>query len=87
MWAVPDPEVLVARWSAPLSDDGVFIAIEGVWNQSGTPPEVTFAALERHFQQVVYTDLSAQDALWGKCVTDLRYAIVASNPRSTSTRV
>ena len=81
LWAVPDPAVVVARWSAQLADDGVFIAIEGVWNQAGTTPEQAFAALQPHFQQVDYFDLSNESILWGKTVTDHRYAIVGRQYR------
>jgi len=84
LWAVPDPEVVVARWSAPLGDDGVFIAIEGVWNQAGTTPEQAFSALRPHFQQVEYIDLSDEIILWGKTVTDHRYAIVGRQCRHSA---
>lgn len=81
LWAVADPRALVARWSAPLTDDGVFIAIEGVWARAGTPPESVFAALQPCFERVDYLDLSEESALWGKPVTDHRYAIVGRRPR------
>lgn len=82
LWAVEDPAAVVQRWSAPLTEDGVFIAIEGVWGRAGTDAEVVFTTLQTHFQNVEYTDLSAQDVLWGKHVTDHRYAIVGRYPRA-----
>ena len=81
LWAVSNPEDVVARWSAPLPAHGSFIAIEGVWNTAGTAPEIVFGALQAHFTNVDYSDLSDHSALWGKDVTDHRYAIVGRNPR------
>ena len=81
LWAVPDPEAIVARWAAPLTDDGVFVAIEGVWDRAGVAAEDVFSALRAHFEQVDYTDLSAEPVLWGKEVTDHRYAAVGRRPR------
>lgn len=83
LWAVPDPEVVIERWSAPLTTDGMFAAIEGVWQSAGTPAEKVFAALQVHFEQVEYTDLSHHSTLWGKEVTDHRYALVGRHPRRT----
>ena len=85
LWAFSDPQTVVERWSAPLTPDGLFIAIEGVWDRSGIPPETTFSALQMHFQHVEYTDLSHQSALWGKDVTDHRYAVVGRRPRRAGT--
>ena len=81
LWAVADPEQVVRRWSAPLTSGGLFIAIEGVWATAGTEPEVVFGAMQPHFARVEYTDLSDQSALWGKHVTDHRYAMVGRDPR------
>lgn len=84
LWAVPNPNVIVARWSAQLADDGVFIAVEGLWNNAGTTPERCFTALQAQFEQVEYIDLANQSVLWGKQVTDIRYAMVGRNRRSTA---
>ncbi len=81
LWAVEDPAAVVARWSAPLADDGVFIAVEGVWANAGTAPAVVFAALEGAFAHVEYIDLSDRSLLWGKAVDDHRYVMVGSKPR------
>lgn len=81
LWAMPDPPALVKRWSAPLTDSGLFIAIEGVWATAGTDPESVMSALEPHFEHMEYTDLSDERDLWGKDVTDHRYAVVGSQPK------
>lgn len=87
LWAVPDPEALVARWSAGLTGDGLFVAIEGVWDRAGTPPAEVFSALQMHFKKVEYIDLTDEPALWGKEVTDHRYAVVGSRPRGDRSHV
>ena len=81
LWAVPDPQAVIARWSAGLDGDGTYLAIEGVWDEAGIAPEVVRSALERHFEHVEYTDLTEQAKLWGKDVADHRYAIVGRRRR------
>lgn len=81
LWAVPDPGACVARWSTCLTASGVFVAIEGVWNQAGLAPQEMFSILQPLFEHVQYIDLAANNELWGKTVTDERYAIVARRPR------
>lgn len=81
LWTVPDPSECVARWSGCLEDDGMFVAVEGVWNGAGLAPGDAFSILQGHFEKVEYTDLAAQADLWGKSVNDERYAMVALNPR------
>ena len=81
MWAVPNAETCVARWSGCLRDDGVFLAVEGVWNDAGLPPAVLFAVLQAVFENVEYIDLVGHDHLWGGPVSDVRYALVGRNPR------
>lgn len=81
LWLASDLDAVVARWSAPLAADGVFIAIEGVWGQAGVAAETMFAALRRHFEHVAYRDLSGETPLWGVEVSDQRYAMVGRNPR------
>lgn len=82
LWAVADPAAVVARWSASLADDGVFVAIEGVWETAGVAAEDVFTALRAHFHEVEYTDLTSESSLWGKEVTDHRYAVVGRRPRA-----
>ncbi len=86
LWAVPGLEEVVARWAAPLTADGLFVAIEGVWDRAGIAPGELFSALQMHFQQVEYIDLSNETDLWGKEVTDHRYALVGSRPRGDRPR-
>jgi SAM-dependent methyltransferase len=87
LWAVHDPEAIVARWSAPLTDNGLFVAIEGVWDRAGIAPAEVFSALQIHFQQVEYIDLTDETTHWGMEVTDHRYAVVGNRPRGSRARV
>ncbi len=76
LWAVSDPGAVVSRWSAPLADDGIFIAIEGVWNGAGVPADAAVSILESQFRDVVHIDLADRPVLWGKEVDDHRYVVV-----------
>ena len=84
LWAFDEPENIVERWSAPLTVDGAFVAVEGVWGNAGIAPDRSISILERYFEQVEYTDLASRSVLWGKDVSDCRYAVVGHGPRSAA---
>ncbi len=81
LWAVDDLQTVVDRWSATLVDDGVFVAVEGMWNGAGITPEIALSALRSRFERVLYIDLTSESVLWGSAVNDHRYVVVGSRPR------
>ena len=91
VWALLDPIAALSRWTRLLSREGRLILVEGRWfnpepkstGDSGLPWEGgVFAAelasaLSPLLDQIDHHPLSDDPTLWGKTVTDERYAIVA----------
>lgn len=94
LWTLPDPPAALARWRQLLRPTGRLIAVEGQWNQlseedrrnslpwdGGVPATVLLEALNPLFSIVEHIPLSNRSDLWGKQVSDERYALVATAPR------
>lgn len=96
IWALIDPIAALARWSRLLTQEGRLVLIEGHWfdpaKDSATDPAALpwdggviaaelVAALSPLFDRVEHHPLSNEPALWGRSVTDERYAVVASRRR------
>lgn len=94
LWTLPDPQAALARWQRVLRPSGTLVAIEGRWAapdaprhaelpwDGGVSANVLMVVLEPLFHHVQQLPLSARDDLWGKRVTDERYAVIATRPRS-----
>lgn len=96
LWTLPDPVAALSRWTRLLARDGRLVLIEGRWFDpssssassrdpglpwdGGVAAEVLMAALSPLFGQIDYHELSDAAVLWGKTVTDERYAVVAHHP-------
>ena len=85
LWMFPKPAQVLARWAALLKPAGRLVLVEGYWNTGGGlhAAEIV-AALPAAFGAVSVEILSNQPDLWGKDVTDERYAIIALNPGTAS---
>ncbi|MFI7689402.1 class I SAM-dependent methyltransferase [Nonomuraea sp. NPDC049655] len=93
LWTIPDPEAALARWVSLLRPGGRLVLVEGRWQTSGgqsdyVPGEhfpwmggVTADNLTTALRPLV-GDLQVHPlpdpALWGKEITDERYAVVAT---------
>ncbi|GAA3369490.1 hypothetical protein GCM10020367_12400 [Streptomyces sannanensis] len=77
VWALPDPEAALRHWWTLLRPGGRLVLIEGVWGEAGIPAARLRAALESVADAVHHERLSADASLWGREVTDERYALVA----------
>lgn len=79
LWALPDPGAALRCWRELLRPGGRLVLVEGVWG-SVTPAGVSagrLAALLAPLAGRPRTEpLSADPLLWGKEVTDERYAAV-----------
>lgn len=78
LWALPEPAQVLQRWAALLKPRGRLLLIEGHWGTGGGlhAKQVT-AMLPAAFSAFLIQDLSDHPDLWGKAVSDERYAIVA----------
>jgi SAM-dependent methyltransferase len=78
LWALPEPAALLRRWAALLRPGGRLVLVEGRWGTgAGLAASQILAALPPTLAARPVQDLSQQPLLWGKAVTDERYALVA----------
>lgn len=81
VWALPDPGRALRQWRELLRPGGRLVLVEGVWgavSPVGISAERLTALLEPIAGQVRVERLSGDAVLWGKAVTDERYAVVAT---------
>ncbi|MFF2851829.1 trifunctional class I SAM-dependent methyltransferase/NUDIX hydrolase/VOC family protein [Streptomyces sp. NPDC058001] len=90
LWTLPDPEATLRHWCSLLRPGGRLVLVEGVWGDLspvGLPARRLTAALGPLVTRVHTEDLTGDARLWGKEVTDERYALVgtlaAASPRHT----
>jgi SAM-dependent methyltransferase len=91
VWTLADPIAALSRWARLLTRDGRLVLVEGRWFDpspgssgdrglpwdGGVTAAELMAALSPHFGQIDHHPLSNDTALWGRTVTDERYAVVA----------
>jgi SAM-dependent methyltransferase len=94
VWTLPNPVTALGRWARLLGPHGRLVLVEGRWFSpsyepagtsdlpwdGGVPADELIAALAPLFERTDRYPLSDDSALWGKPVTDERYAIVACRP-------
>ncbi|MFB6770285.1 class I SAM-dependent methyltransferase [Streptomyces sp. NPDC056337] len=80
LWTLPDPGRALSRWRHLLRPGGRLVLVEGVWGAVtpvGIPADQLTALLTPLAGRVRVERLSDDPALWGREVTDERYAVVA----------
>ncbi|GAA2412887.1 methyltransferase domain-containing protein [Streptomyces coeruleofuscus] len=80
LWALPDPGRALRHWAGLLRPGGRLVLVEGVWGTAGPvgiPAERLTGLLAPIAGQVRVERLSGDPLLWGREVTDERYAVVA----------
>lgn len=79
LWALPDQEAVLRRWSRLLTDHGRLVLIEGHWATGAglTAAEVLARLAQvdrrgivRHLPEAVY---------WGRAITDERYLVISQS--------
>jgi SAM-dependent methyltransferase len=77
LWALPDPELALARWVALLKPGGLVVLVEGSWSTgaglSAAQAEQIVRAQRTHAE---VTPLP-EPVYWGKHITDERYLLVS----------
>lgn len=80
LWALPDPGRVLRHWRELVRPGGRLVLVEGVWGTvtpAGIPADVLTGLLAPLAAEVRLEVLSQDAQLWGKEVTDERYAVVA----------
>lgn len=81
LWALPDPARVLRHWRGLLRPGGRFVLVEGVWGTVtpvGIPADRLTGLLAQLTADQRVERLSADAVLWGKEVSDERYAVVAT---------
>jgi len=77
LWALPDPDAALGRWTRLLRGPGTMVLVEGLWGTGAGIPSAECRELvlrhRRHADVVPLTD----PALWGKEISDDRYLILS----------
>ncbi|MER5970015.1 methyltransferase domain-containing protein [Streptomyces sp. NPDC002055] len=79
VWMLPDRAAVLRHWAGLLRPGGRLVLIEGVWGDidpAGVPLGELSAAVAPWAARVHTERLSTDPALWGRPVTDERYAMV-----------
>jgi hypothetical protein len=77
LWALSDQPAAVSRWAGLLRLAGRFVLIEGTWSTgTGIASDAVVTLLKPY---AATTDVIPLDDpnLWGKPITDDRYAVIA----------
>ncbi|RPF32365.1 bifunctional 2-polyprenyl-6-hydroxyphenol methylase/3-demethylubiquinol 3-O-methyltransferase UbiG [Streptomyces sp. TLI_185] len=80
LWALPDPGRVLRHWRELVRPGGRLVLVEGVWGTVtpvGIPAGVLTGLLAPLAGEVRVERLSEDAQLWGREVTDERYAVVA----------
>jgi SAM-dependent methyltransferase len=77
LWMMPDVATVLRHWVSLLRPGGRLVLVEGVWAGAGLPAADLIGALEPLTERVLHDPLSDEPALWGRDVSDERYALVA----------
>ncbi|MFD9002914.1 class I SAM-dependent methyltransferase [Streptomyces sp. NPDC059582] len=81
LWVLPDPGRALRHWRDLLRPGGRLVLVEGVWGTLapvGIPASRLTALVTPLADEVRLERLSDDALLWGKDVTDERYALVAT---------
>jgi SAM-dependent methyltransferase len=81
LWTLPDPARALRHWWSRLRPGGRLVLVEGVWgtvSRVGIPAGTLTGLLAPLTRHVRVEPLSDDPLLWGKAVTDERYAVVAT---------
>jgi SAM-dependent methyltransferase len=82
LWALPDPDLAVARWVRALRPGGRLVLVEGDWaTGAGLTAQRCAEIVSRVCPHVEVRHLPGP-ALWGREITDERYLLVGHSSRA-----
>lgn len=80
LWTLPGPAEVLRHWRTLLRPGGRFVLVEGVWGSLspvGMPVDKVTGLLAPLARRIRVEPLSDDPLLWGRPVTDERYAVLA----------
>jgi SAM-dependent methyltransferase len=78
LWALPEPAQVLGRWARLLKPQGRCILVEGFWaTGAGLHAQEVLNLLPASWTHIELIKLSDLPELWGRQVSDERYAVVA----------
>jgi SAM-dependent methyltransferase len=78
LWALPEPDEVLQRWTGLLKRNGKLILVEGFWGAGGGLHfKDVVKMIPASFTSLTIENLSDYPDLWGRNVSDERYAIIA----------
>ncbi len=77
VWALPEPAIALERWRALIAPGGRLVLVEGYWSTNAGLKATDLRRLVEPLVTAVEVVPLVDPALWGRQVTDERYAIVA----------
>ncbi|MBZ5740566.1 class I SAM-dependent methyltransferase [Nocardioides mangrovi] len=81
LWALPDPGTVLERWVELLAPDGRLVLVEGSWSTgAGLTAAQTITLVESAGLEARLRPLPDAE-LWGKRISDERYAVVGRRTR------
>ncbi|MFE2230529.1 class I SAM-dependent methyltransferase [Streptomyces kronopolitis] len=83
LWALPDAAAALRRWAGLLAPGGRLVLVEGRWGEAepmGLPAAELTDLVAPLAAGIRVESLVGDPALWGKEVTDERYALIAELP-------
>lgn len=80
VWALPDKVDAIATWFRLLRPGGRIVLIEGRWSTGGGLTMQDLASLLEPHSPIVHRIPLSDPQLWGRTVTDERYALVGEKP-------
>ncbi len=79
-WALPDPQAVLERWVRLLKPHGRLVSVEGFWyTEAGLKAQDLLHLLPVTLTDVQVQNLRPQAVLWGRTVTDERYAMIGQS--------
>ncbi|GAA1346614.1 class I SAM-dependent methyltransferase [Arthrobacter roseus] len=80
VWALPDKVDAIDTWFRLLRPGGRIVLIEGRWSTGGGMSMQDLASLLEPHAPVVHRIPLSDPQLWGRTITDERYALVGEKP-------
>lgn len=79
LWALPEPEAVMRRWTRLLRPGGRLVLVEGLWYTGGGLSAARCQELVAAHRSSAVVHMLDDARLWGRPVTDERYLLVSES--------